>query len=101
MSHTCCISVSTVLYFIDASTRTGLFRDARCSLATLDVIVALNKYVVRSRGMCCTTIQHGRRTHHSHTQSQAQTHTLELQPCAVTHSHRQRPTQSQTHAHRH
>jgi hypothetical protein len=45
--------VSTVEYFVAASTRTGLMSDARCSFATFDVIVALYRYVVRSRGRCC------------------------------------------------
>jgi len=38
-------------YFVDTSTRTGFDKLARWSLATLVVIVAENKYVVRSFGI--------------------------------------------------
>jgi hypothetical protein len=38
-------------YFVDTSTRTGFDKLARWSLATLVVIVAENRYVVRSLGM--------------------------------------------------
>ena len=37
----CCRRVSTVLYLASTSTLTGLTRQARCSLATLLVMVAL------------------------------------------------------------
>ena len=40
-----------LFYFVDTSTRTGFDKLARWSLATLVVIVAENKYVVRSFGM--------------------------------------------------
>lgn len=53
MKMYCCRSVSTVLYFVATSTFTGLTRHARCSLATLVVIVALNSCVRRSRGISC------------------------------------------------
>lgn len=38
-------------HFDDTSTRTGLFKLARCSFATLVVMVAENKYVFRSFGI--------------------------------------------------
>jgi hypothetical protein len=38
-------------HLVDTSTRTGFDKLARCSLATLVVIVAENKYVVRSLGI--------------------------------------------------
>lgn len=38
-------------HFSDTSTRTGFDKLARCSLATLVVIVAENRYVVRSLGI--------------------------------------------------
>jgi len=38
-------------YFEETSTRTGFTRLALCSFATLVVMVAENKYVVRSLGM--------------------------------------------------
>mmetsp|Transcript_970 Transcript_970/g.3065 ORF Transcript_970/g.3065 Transcript_970/m.3065 type:complete len:223 (-) Transcript_970:318-986(-) len=53
MKMYCCTSVFTVVYLDDTSTLTGSTSDARCSLATLAVMVAENKNVRRSRGITC------------------------------------------------
>ena len=44
-------TVGKPIYFVETSTRTGLDKLARWSLATFVVIVAEYKYVVRSFGM--------------------------------------------------
>ena len=54
MKRYCCRSVSTVRYFTSTSTLTGFSRQARCSLATLLVMVAENSWVLRSLGITCT-----------------------------------------------
>mmetsp|Transcript_18827 Transcript_18827/g.47528 ORF Transcript_18827/g.47528 Transcript_18827/m.47528 type:complete len:284 (+) Transcript_18827:711-1562(+) len=51
MKRYSCRRVSTVVYLDATSTFTGLFRHARCSLATLLVIVAEKSCVRRSLGM--------------------------------------------------
>ena len=43
--------VDTVLYFVFTSILTGLWREARCNLATLDVIVAEKRYELRFLGI--------------------------------------------------
>jgi hypothetical protein len=48
MKRYCCRKVSTVEYFWATSTLTGSIKQARCSLATLLVIVALKSCVLRS-----------------------------------------------------
>ncbi|OMH82387.1 hypothetical protein AX774_g4126 [Zancudomyces culisetae] len=49
--HTASQTLSTVEYFDDTSIFTGFFSDARWSFATFVVIVAENKYVLRSIGI--------------------------------------------------
>ena len=53
MKRYCCRSVSTVRYLTSTSTLTGFSRQARCSLATLLVMVAENSCVRRSLGITC------------------------------------------------
>jgi hypothetical protein len=55
----CCRSVSTVEYLAATSTFTGLTKQARCSLATLLVMVAEKSWVRRSRGMTCFVVGGG------------------------------------------
>eukprot|EP00967_Tisochrysis_lutea_P069143 scaffold90789_cov30-Tisochrysis_lutea.AAC.2 len=52
----CWINVRTVAYFEDTSTFTGFVKEARCNFFTLDVIVAENSKVLRSRGMACKIV---------------------------------------------
>ena len=59
MKRYCWRRVSTVRYLASTSTFTGLSRHARCSLATLLVMVAEKSCVLRSLGItCCNHRQH-------------------------------------------